>query len=270
MDDLWPLLVADYEYGKRLGPEERDRLMRGPLMAKDKPVQTTDFERADWHDAVYPVKMIKSEEIHNKFFRSEPWTDDRGNNRPADDEVEKTQYKLTFEVLDGEKKGDWLWAFAPHRFGVKTDGTVWGLRAKIAKAIDPEWDVEEGIESDNSDLLERGLLAVVTPKADPQYAKVVAWLPMAPEDSAKHAAATPKAEADVEASEDTDEQSEWRKVVEAYQKNKTRAKVMDELGDPKSGPKAFEAYCQLAAEDRERILEIALGTVPDEFDEIPF
>ena len=165
-------------------------------MAKDTPAQSAEYkERKPWKKKQYAGKVIKSELRDNRFFKDQEfldknytqvaddngrmhWEDEKGGKFYLDDPIEATQYFLTIEVLEGEKKGDWAWVYAPHRFGFKKDNTVFGVRAKIALAIDEDFDLHAGIEDDNSDLLDKPFYFVASPKDDPQYAKVTDFLPM--------------------------------------------------------------------------------------------
>lgn len=172
-------------------------------MAKDMPSTGGGIERKPWKKRQYAGMVVKSEERDNNFFKDEAfldskyervtedngrvhWVDDKGNKFFLDDPVERTQYFLTIEVLDGEKKGDWCWVWAAHRFGYKKDGTPFGARAKIALAIDEDFNLMGGIEDDNSDLLNKPFYFTVEPKADPQYCKVRDFLPMDAADKVKY------------------------------------------------------------------------------------
>lgn len=172
-------------------------------MSKDKPSTGSGIERKPWKKRQYVGKVIRSEERDNNFFKDEAyldskytrveddkgrvhWEDDKGAKFYLDDPVERTQYFLTIEVLDGEKRGDWCWVWAPHRFGYKKDGTVFGVRAKIALAIDEDFNLMDGIEDDNSDLLDKPFYFTVEPKQDPQYCKVRDFLPMEPSERVKY------------------------------------------------------------------------------------
>jgi len=172
-------------------------------LAKDMPAKGADIDRKPWKKKQYAGKLIKSEERDNKFYKSEAfldenytrvtddkgrehWEDDKGGKYFLDSPIEVTQYFLTIEVLDGEKAGDWCWVYAPHRFGLKKDGTPFGNRAKIALAIDENFDLNGGIEDDNSDLLERPFFFTAQPKEDAQYCKVTDFLPMDADDKVKY------------------------------------------------------------------------------------
>ena len=172
-------------------------------MAKDTAAQNTNKERLPWKKKQYAGMLVASEVRDNRFFKDEAyyadkgytkvetdkkpyWIDDSGKEWYLDDEVERTQYFLTIEVLDGDKKGDWCWIWAPHRFGYKKDNTPFGNRAKIALAIDEKFDLHAGIEDDNSDLLDRPFHFTAEPKADPQYCKVTDFLPMDEDDRVKY------------------------------------------------------------------------------------
>lgn len=172
-------------------------------MAKDMPAKGGDnTERKPWKKKQYAGMLVNSELRDNRFFKDEEyldskysrveekgrchWVDDKGNKFFLDDPIERTQYFLTIEVLDGDKKGDWCWVWAPHRFGYKKDNTVFGVRAKIALAIDENFDINSGIEDDNSDLLRKPFFFTAEPKSDPQYCKVTDFLPMEAEDKVKY------------------------------------------------------------------------------------
>jgi len=174
-------------------------------MAKDMPSKGGEaVERKPWKKKQYAGMLVGSELRDNKFFRDEAFMDAHGYERVddgkgrfhyedkdgkkyyLDDEVERTQYFLTIEVLDGDKKGDWAFLWAPHRFGYKKDGSVFGIRAKIAKAIDEDFDLFFGIEDDNSDLMHKPFFFTAEPKGDPQYCKVTDFLPMEKEERVKY------------------------------------------------------------------------------------
>ena len=172
-------------------------------MAKDTPSKTEYTERKPWKKKQYAGKVIKSELRDNRYFKDEEyldknyhrveddkgrihWEDEKGGKFYPDRPEEITQYLLTIEVLDGEKKGDRCWCFAPHGFGFKKDNSLFGVRAKIAKAIDEDFDLHEGIEDDNSDLLEKPFYFVAQPKDDPQYCKVTDFLPMEADEKARY------------------------------------------------------------------------------------
>ena len=176
-------------------------------MTKDTAAQSAGSkERLPWKKKQYAGKLVKSELRDNRFFKDEAYYTDKGFDKVEtdkgaywidpkdgkewylDDEVERTQYFLTLEVLDGDKKGDWAFLWAPHRFGYKKDGTVFGIRGKIALAIDEGWNLGTGggIEDDNSDLLERPFFFTAEPKADKQYCKVTDFLPMDAEEKVKY------------------------------------------------------------------------------------
>lgn len=174
-------------------------------MAKDTAATSANKERLPWKKKQYAGMLIKSELRDNRFFRDEAyyadkgyqkvetdknpyWIDDAGKEWYLDDEIERTQYFLTLEVLDGEKKGDWAFLWAPHRFGYKKDGTPFGVRGRIALAIDENWNLGPGggIEADNSDLLDRPFFFTAEPKQDKQFCKVTDFLPMEKEERVKY------------------------------------------------------------------------------------
>lgn len=184
-------------------------------MAKDTMASNTNKERLPWKKKQYAGKAIACEERPNNFFKDEDyyekkgyqkvetdkrpyWLDDSGKEWYLDDEVERTQFFFTIEVLDGEKKGDWCWIWAPHRFGYKKDNTPFGVRAKIALAIDENWNLGPGggIEDDNSDLLNRPFFFTAEPKADKQYCKVTDFLPMDKEERVKYELGATEADED--------------------------------------------------------------------------
>jgi len=204
--------VGDEGIRHSIATEERDeqdetyrKLLKEKViwLAKDMPSKGESVDRAPWKKKMYPGKLVSSELVDNRYFKSEEfldkdykrvvgdngrthWEDDKGNKYFLDDPIEQTQYKLVIEVLDGEKAGDWAWVFAPHRFGYKKDGTPFGNRLKIALAIDENFDASLGIEDDNSDLLYKPFYFTAQPKEDAKYCKVTDFLPMDDSDKVKY------------------------------------------------------------------------------------
>ena len=182
-----------------------DLVREGVVWLKDTAVENTKKERLPWKKKQYAGMLVASELRDNRFFKDEAyytekgytkvetdkqpyWVDDSGKEWYLDNEIERTQYFLTIEVLDGDKQGDWCWVWAPHRFGYKKDNTPFGVRAKIALAIDEDWNLGAGggIEDDNSDLLRKPFYFTVEPKPDKQYCKVTDFLPMEKADRIKY------------------------------------------------------------------------------------
>ena len=191
--------------------EERERMVA--RMAEYEKAQKGDGrERADWETDVYPVALVKAEKVHNRFYRDAAalnglygkpsddgaWINDKGDKVYPDWPEDENQWNLTFEVLDGEKKGDWLWVFASPRFGIKRDGSWFGKLAAVIAAIDKDElpDTSTGdigpwaLTKDGAldEFMHRPLRASVEPKPDPQYAKVLAWSAMKPAEAKKYAA----------------------------------------------------------------------------------
>jgi hypothetical protein len=206
--DVWELITADTDMEKAGVPrKERERLVAG--MAKVKPVEASgSAEKKPWEHDDYIVQLIPAKDKDgnllapvkkpNKFFMSEAmlcekygnpvpgeryWLDEKGEKRYPDWPEDEQNYTLIFEVIDGPKKGDWLWVnFVSPRIYRKKDGTWGGKLAAMYLAADPTFNLEEGYEDDFSDLMRKPLRAVVEPKDDPQYAKVTAWMPVKPAD----------------------------------------------------------------------------------------
>ena len=168
-------------------------------MTKEMPSEGTSKERVAWKKGPYPLCIIKSEELDNPYFREKatcqkdkshvfdeyvnPCPECGGDVYAAENIVERTQFRFTLEVLDGPKKGDWGWLYAPHYFRAKPSKKgSYGKRGDIARAIDPEFDLAAGIESDNSDLMFRPFMAMATPKDDPKYAAFSSFYPVDEDD----------------------------------------------------------------------------------------
>ena len=160
-------------------------------------------ERADWTKDVYVVVLVKTDEtekrpatpglVENPFFHSaemlcekygDPvegeryWLDPKGSKEYASFDEDRNQWSLTFEVLDGDKRGDWLFVYASPRFYQKKDGTWGGKLAAIYQAALPGYDLTQGIEDDLSDIIGLPLRVSAEPKDNPQYVKVNDWLPV--------------------------------------------------------------------------------------------
>jgi hypothetical protein len=178
--------------------EERERLV-SRMAEYEKAQKGEGRERADWETDMYPVALVKAEKVANRFYRDAAaltglygkptddgsWLNDKGDKVYPDWPEDEHQWSLTFEVLDGEKKGDWLWVFASPRFGMKRDGQWFGKLAAIIGAIDagelPDMSTGDTgpwaltAEGSLDEFFNRPLRASVEPKPDPQYAKVLAW-----------------------------------------------------------------------------------------------
>jgi len=207
-------------------------------MPKDKPIDSGAPERKDWKKRPYPFCVVKSEVRPNTWFSSDyKCANNTCRHKLSPDDFalleeqvcpecggdkfyfpdrpeDANQYLLVLEVLDGEKRGDWAWLWARTTFGKKGDGTPWGTRALLALSIDPDFNLDEGIEPDNSDLMFRPFMAMATPQEDPQYCKVSGFYPV-PDDDLNLELYIKRAEAlalaalgAVEVSDDSDEQAD--------------------------------------------------------------
>lgn len=212
---LW-MRLEEYDYTlEKAGVyrEERERLVEKRMAEYEKAQKGEGRERADWETDMYPIALIKAEKKPNKFYRDADaltseygkpeadgyWLNSKQEKVYPDWPEDECQWNLTFEVLDGEKKGDWLWVFASPRFGIKRDGQWFGKLAAIIGAIDAAElpDLTTGdtgpwaltAESALDEFFNRPLRASVEPKPDPQYAKVLAWAPV--KKGAKYAAPKP-------------------------------------------------------------------------------
>ena len=178
-----------------MSAKERERWLG--TMVKRLPSEAQGTDRADWETDVYVVALVKAELKPNQFYRSAEhmeakhgkpagenaygnpfWEIDGKKEYPSFPE-DAEQYNLTFEVLEGDKKSDWLFAFASPRIWPKGDGSWGGKLAAIYLAADPAFKLHEGYEDDLSDLMGKPLRASVEPKpGNAQYAKVLAWAPL--------------------------------------------------------------------------------------------
>lgn len=204
MSDLWQVIESDYALGQTDPGFDRDGFWRNRMAKYEKAEVGSSRERADWVKDVYNVKLVRAEIVENPYYRDavaltkkygEPvegyWTTDKDERIRADFPEDAHQWRLTIEVLDGEKKGDWLWAFASPRLGLKKDGGWWGRAAAIISAIDatqlPDGSLGDKVwaltaEDAWGELMELPFRVSVEPKKDPQYGKVNDWLPMKAED----------------------------------------------------------------------------------------
>lgn len=178
-------------------------------MAKTMPAEGGggSVDRADWEADDYIVALKKAEPVENRYYEDvaalqkrygepeghnahgTPFWIVEGKKKYPDFPEDRTQWKLIFEVLEGDKAGDWLFVYASPRFWPKSDGTWGGKLAAIYLAADPAFPLHEGIEDDLSDLLGIPLRVGVEPKAgDAKFAIVKQWLKLKSDaDRAKYA-----------------------------------------------------------------------------------
>ena len=146
-------------------------------MGRDMPAQMEETERLPWEMENYELRLIGKEEKPNKFYDPKPHIDNRtGNEVPGDSPLFEKNWSLKFEVVTGEKKGDWLFVnFISKYFRVKSDGKLVGKLAHIAHAINPDLDIKStGIDIDE-DLMHGFVRASVSPSEDGKYGNVTAW-----------------------------------------------------------------------------------------------
>lgn len=168
-------------------------------MGKVMPAESSGgFERTDWLKDDYVVALIaeKAKRVPNPFYMSagklqekygDPVKGERYWMVEKKGEVKKVypdfpedaeQWSLVFEVLDGDKRGDWLFVYASPRVYKKKDGTWGGKLANIYLAADPTFDLSAGYEDDLSDLDGKPLRANVVPQDNPQYGKATDFMPL--------------------------------------------------------------------------------------------
>jgi hypothetical protein len=171
---------------------------RGEGMAKTMPAQGASIERADWVKDDYVVALMadKTKTVDNPFYQDEEKLHEKYGEPEKGErywlvekkgEVKKVypdfpedakQFSLVFEVLDGEKHGDWLFVYCSPRYYKKKDGKWGGKRAEIVLSAKPDFDLESGLEDDWSDIDGVPLRANVEPQTNPQYGKATGFMPL--------------------------------------------------------------------------------------------
>ena len=212
---LW-MRLEEYDYmleSSGVYRADRERLVQKRMAEYEKAEQGESRQRADWDTDVYVVKMVKAERKPNRYYTTADdltakygkpndegtWIDKDGKEHYPDWPEDENQWNFVFEVVDGEKAGDWLWySFVSPRLGVKRDGSWWGKLASLIAAIDKTKlpDMSTGDHGPwaltkpdaMQEFMEKPVRVSVEPKDDPQFAKVLAW------SAVKKGYAAPKAE----------------------------------------------------------------------------
>lgn len=187
------MLVTDDEFPPISIPNRR-----GADVSKTMPASAASTDRAEWvkDDYVIALKADKAKKVPNPFYMSaeklqekygDPVKGERYWMVEKKGEVKKVypdfpedaeQWSLVFEVLDGEKEGDWLFVYASPRFYKKSNGEWAGKLATIYLAANPKFDLSQGIEDDFSDIDGIPLRANVVPQDNPQYGKATDFMPL--------------------------------------------------------------------------------------------
>lgn len=147
-------------------------------MTKDMPVELDEEERLPWESEYYDLKLLDAEEKPNKYYDPEPHLDRNGKEVPGDSIVFENNWHLKFEVVTGEKKGDWLFVnFVSKYWRIKKDGTIVGRLPRIAMALDPSLTPER-LKTEGIDIMaQKGQFcrAAIEPTPDGKYGNVATW-----------------------------------------------------------------------------------------------